>query len=107
MRMRLFPCYSLGFRFKVTIHHDGVSLRCVTPGQASGFAAYHGRPGINGDEFLVPYLNPAAIRDFFHIDAAVSISETRPIPACAKLTFLPPISRYPREGWLPSGLGRL
>ena len=29
MRMRLFPCDSLRFRFKVTIDHNGVSLRCV------------------------------------------------------------------------------
>ena len=29
MRMRLFPCHSLRFRFKVTIDHDRVSLRRV------------------------------------------------------------------------------
>src|SRR4030095_11375457 len=46
-------------------------------------------------------------KGFFRIDRAVGISKARSVPGCAKLTFLPPIGRYPPEIWLFSGIGHL
>src|SRR5438874_12491636 len=54
---------------------------------------------------LRPRAKSAAVTDFFRIYGAVTISETRSIPGCTRLTFLPPIGGNAHKSWLFGGVG--